>query len=73
MEKKYIFHSSCFDKDLFQKQLIILNENDIDYKVVNIKSKSPIRAPISGYFEAELHLLEHDFKKADKLLSTWIE
>ena len=73
MEKKYFFHSSCFDKDLFQKQLIILNDHGIDYKIINVKSKSQFRAPLSSYFEAEIHVLESDFAKAEKFLSIWIE
>jgi hypothetical protein len=73
MDKKYIFHSSCFDKEFFRRKLIILNENSINYKT-NIKSEnSHFRAPLSGFFEAEIHINENDFDKANELLKEIIE
>lgn len=73
MKKNYIFHSSCFDKELFRKQLIILNENSIDYQVVNKSNAPSARAPLSSFFEAELFVAEIDFEKAEQLLSQIIE
>ena len=73
MKKKYFFQSTCFDKELFRRQLIILNENSIDYQVVNKSNKTSVRAPLSSYFEAELLVTENDFEKAEQLLSQLIE
>ena len=73
MKKNYIFHSACFDKELFRKQLIILNENSIDYQVVNKSNAPSARAPLSSFFEAELFVAENDFEKAEQLLSQIIE
>ena len=33
MPKTYIFHSTCYDRDLFRKEEICLNDNGIDYQV----------------------------------------
>lgn len=73
MKKEYIFHSTCYDKDLLRKQVIALDENGIDYRVVNKVSKSQARAPLSGYFESEIHIYENNFEKADSLLKKLIE
>ena len=73
MNKKYIFHSTCFDRELFRLQLIALNDNGIDFKVVNKESRAHARAPLSGYFESEIHVGENDFEKADQLLKELIE
>ncbi len=70
MNNKYIFHSSCFDKELFRKQIIILNENTIKYKIIEISGKSQFRALLSGYFEVEIHILEKDFEKVNELLNS---
>jgi len=68
MDKKYVFHSSCFDKEFFRKSLIILNENSIDYKTIEKSTKTQFRAPLSGYFEVEIHICEDEFEKASELL-----
>jgi len=73
MNKKYIFHSSCFEKELLRKQLTILNDNLIDFKLVDNSSKTQYRAPLSGYFEVQIHIKENDFEKANKLLTTFFE
>jgi len=73
MKKNYIFHSACFDKELFRRQLIILNENSIEYQVDNKSNATSARAPLSSYFEADLFIAENDFEKADQLLSQIIE
>ncbi len=72
MKKKYIFHSSNFDKELLRKRIILLNDNSIDYKIITQSNKTHFRAPLSGYFEAEIHVLEKDFEKADQLLTSLI-
>ena len=69
MDKNYVFHSSCFDKEFFRKSLIILNENSIDYKTIEKSTKTQFRAPLSGYFEVEIHIRENDFEKASELLN----
>jgi len=73
MTKNYIFHSTCYDKELLRKQVICLNDNKIDYQIVNKESKTQARAPLSGYYEKELHVCENDFEKADFLLKDLIE
>jgi hypothetical protein len=73
MKKKYIFHSTCYDKELLRKQSLVLNDNKIDYRVVVNEGRAQARAPLSGFFEAEIHVYENDFEKADKLLKELIE
>lgn len=73
MKKKYIFHSTCYDKELLRKQSIVLNDNRIDYRLVMKESRAHARAPLSGFFETEIHVYENDFEKADQLLRELIE
>lgn len=73
MSKKYIFHSSCFDKELLRKQLMCLNDNFIDYQIINKEEKTDARSPLGGYFESEIHILESDFERADSLLMDILE
>jgi len=73
MRKNYIFHSTCYDKELLRKQVICLNDNKIDYHLVNKESQTQARAPLSGYHETEIHICENDFEKADPLLKELIE
>lgn len=72
MTKNYIFHSSCFDQEIFRRQVIILNENLIDFQIVNKSNTPSARAPLSSFFEAEIHVAENDFEKADLLLKSVI-
>ena len=69
MDKKYVFHNSCYDKELLLRQVIILKDNSIDFKTIEKSSKAQFRAPLSGYFEVEIHIIESDFEKASELLS----
>lgn len=73
MKENYIFHSTSFDKELLRKQIIILTDNFIDYKLVTNSVRPPSRSPLGGYFETEIHILEKDFERADKLLLPLIE
>jgi hypothetical protein len=70
MKKNYIFHSACFDKELFRRHAIALNENSIDYQTNNKSNPSSARAPLSTYFEVEIYISEADFEKADQILKT---
>jgi hypothetical protein len=58
MDKKYVFHSSCYDKELLLKRIILLNDNTIDFKTIEKSGKAQFRAPLSGYFEVEIHIIE---------------
>ncbi len=69
----YRFHSACFDRELFRKQVMALDENGIDYQVINKESRAHARAPLSGFFESEIYIYENDFEKADQLLKELIE
>jgi hypothetical protein len=68
--KKYIFHSACFDKELFRRQVMILNDHSIDFQIVDKSNAPSARAPLSSFFEAEIHVLENDFEIADRLLKS---
>lgn len=68
MANNYVFHSTCYDRELLRKQVICLNENGIDYQLITNEDRIHARAPLSSYFETELHIGENDFEKADKLL-----
>lgn len=49
--------------------MIVLSDNSIDYKTIDKSSKIQFRAPLSGYFEVEIHIHENDIEKANQLLS----
>jgi len=68
MDKKLIYHSTCFDQELLRRRLIMLNDNSIDYRTIDKSTLTQSRAPLSGYFEVEIHIGESDFDKACKLL-----
>ncbi len=68
MKKHYIFYNTCYDRETFRKQTIVLDDHNIDYKVINKYNRSHFRAPLSGMFEAEIHILDDDFAKADLYL-----
>lgn len=73
MATKYIFHSTCYDRELFRKEEICLNDNGIDYQVEVKESRKQARAPLAGYFEVEILVSEKDFEKADRLLKDIIK
>lgn len=68
MKRTYIFYSACYDKELFRRQVIILNENSIDFKIINKSNPTSSRAPLSSFFEAEIHVAGIDYEKAERLL-----
>lgn len=69
MLPKYIYHSTCYDKELFRTQALLLKENGLDFKIEAKETRIQSRAPLGGYFEVELFVEEKDFEKADLLLS----
>lgn len=73
MKRNFIFHSSCFDKELFRKQFLCLKNSGIDFKLVNKKNKSSARALLSSFFEAEIYFSEKDFDRVDQLLKEFIK
>lgn len=73
MSGNYIFHSACYDKELFRRQTLLLNGNSIDYKVVSKSNPTSARAPLSSFFEVEIYFSENDFEKADSLLKRMTE
>ena len=73
MEPDFIFHSASFDIELFRRQIIVLDENGIDYKVINKQSVRYARAPLSNQLESEIYIHKTDFEKADRLLKKLIE
>ncbi|MBN2807569.1 MAG: hypothetical protein JXR22_13000 [Prolixibacteraceae bacterium] len=73
MEKKYRFFSTYYDKELLRKSILCLNEHQIDYQVQNVVDQVHARAPLSSYFEAELHIEENEFDRADELLKALLE
>ena len=73
MEQQYIFHNTCFERELLRKQRIVLNDNGIDYKVDIKEDVRNARVPQIGYFEAEIYIHKNEFEKADPLLKALIE
>ena len=65
----YIYHSTIYEKAIFRELLVLLDENSIDYKVFQKSNDGQFRAPLSAYFEAEIHVAESDFERADKLIN----
>ena len=73
LENTYHYLKTCFEKELLRQQSILLDENEIDYKIEIIKHKAHFRAPLSGYFESEIHVSENDYAKAENLLTVFKE
>ena len=69
MHKKYIFHSTSYEKELFFKMIMLLTNQSIDFKTIEKSSKAQFRSPLSGHFEVEIHIAKDDFEKATLLLS----
>ena len=69
MHKKYIFHSTNYEKELFFKKVMLLTNHSIDFKTIEKSVKAQFRSPLSGHFEVEIHISEDDFEKATSLLN----
>ena len=68
MNKEYIFHSTCYDRQLLRRIILEFNENTVEYRLENIADKSFARDPGGGYFETEIYILGQDFARADELV-----
>lgn len=69
MNEKYLFYSSCYDRELARKITILFDENQIQFKLDIKQNRNSARAPMSGgYFEADILIAEKDFEKADLIL-----
>lgn len=73
MSQKYLHYSTFYDKELLRKSLLCLNEHQMDYQLLNVVDQVHARAPLSSYFEAELHIREDEFERADELLKALLE
>ena len=69
LPKNYIYYCTCFEIELLKKQTFLLSKNNIDFKVIQQSRAPQFRAPLSTYFEAEIHVLETDFERTADLLS----
>lgn len=67
-EKKYIFFSTFFDKEVLRRTVILLNEKNIDFRLNNKSNSLSGRAPLSTYIEEDLFICENDFDRAAALL-----
>lgn len=68
MVKNYIFRSTCYDRELFRRLAIALKENSVDFKVITKSKDVQSRAPLSQYFEVEIHINEPDYEKGDRIM-----
>lgn len=66
--KEYIFYITFYDKELLRRAVILLSENNIDFQINDKTSSGSIRAPLSVYFEADIHIISSDFDRASALL-----
>lgn len=73
MSANYIFHSVCYDRELFRRQTILFDDSSIDYKFVIKSNPTSAKAPLSSFFEVEVYISESDFEKADSLLKSMPE
>ena len=70
MNKSYIFHSTCFDKEELNRKLILLKDNYIDFEIKNNTSSGSFKAPLSVVIEVDILIEENDFEKADEILKS---
>jgi len=74
MEKKdYVFLNTFYDKEMLRIGMFILEQEQIDFQVVNKTTHGSVRAPLSVYFEADIQVLSRDFEKAAILLERLME
>lgn len=68
MTGNYIFYSTYFDVELLRVHTLGLNENNIEFNVIEKTLYQSAKSPLGVTFEADLHILETDLKKADEIL-----
>ena len=69
MNAGFVFLNACYDRELLRKITIAFDDNRIDFRLDKKGTVSQARAPLSGFFEAEIFVAENDFEKANSL---WI-
>lgn len=70
MNDQYLFHHTCFEKEHFLKELIVMNDHQIDFQTIDHSSRIQFKAPASGHFEMEILIQETDFDRANDILES---
>ena len=66
--KDYILYNTYYDKEVLRKVIILLNDEKIDFKILNKSTGGSFRAPQSVYVEADLMILRSDYQIAANLI-----
>ncbi len=72
-EKNYVFLTTFFDKEILRKAILVLKNEQIDFKMINKTSHGSSRAPLSVYIEADIKVLSSDFERAAEILEALME
>ncbi len=65
---EFTFLSTFFDKEELKKATIILDKEDIKFRINNKSEQDHFRAPLATYIEAEMMVRAADFEKAAEAL-----
>ena len=70
--KEYILSKTYYNKLEIERVLVILSDNEIEYKINDKSNFSNFRVPQSTYIEVDLLIKVSDYKKAYYLLMSKI-
>ncbi len=73
MAKKYVYHSTSFDKELAKMQIWVLVQNTIDFEIKRASLREQARSRVSGIYEFQIHVNESDYAKADSVLTEFLD
>lgn len=73
MVHAYIFHNTCYDRELFREEVTCLDKNNIHYHIHKRKNNRPSNAPVTDYFKVDVSIHMNDYDRAHDLLSKIIE
>ncbi len=72
-EKEYAFLTTCYDKEILRRAILVLEKEHIDFKMINKTSHGSSRAPLSVYIEADIKVLSSDYERAAEILRELME
>lgn len=73
MAKKYVYHSTSFEKQLTKMQIWVMVQNSIDFEIKRATIREQARSQMNGLYEFQIHVKESDYNKADQVLTEFLE
>ncbi|MCD6233965.1 MAG: hypothetical protein J7K63_02850 [Candidatus Marinimicrobia bacterium] len=69
-EDDYIYINTFYDFAFFRKLIVLLKQNDIDFKIVDKSGPTNFRVPSSTFSEIELWVFHKDLEKMLAILDS---